>query len=133
MMQRLWLLSARQLNPSVPISVTARAQENEDLLYQAGATFVLNPVRIAGHLLARSGGQHNAVNYMADLATADGDVLLRERVATVAEVGTRLADISTGLGLRLLRQGQPIDTQDDTALIIAAGDVIIEIVTTINV
>lgn len=122
------VLSARQLNPDVAISVTARAQENEDLLYQAGATFVLNPVRIGGHLLARAGAQHNAVNYLADLASAEGGVLLRERPAVEADLDRHLRDVETGVGLRLLRAGERV--ADGPECIVRRGDLIIEIVDT---
>lgn len=119
------VLSARQLNATVPISVTARAQENEDLFYQAGATFVLNPVRIGGHLLARAGTQHHAVSYLADLASAEGDVLLRQRTATNADIGKTLRTLASGHALRLLRAGVVVDDPGST---IEAGDMIIEIV-----
>lgn len=122
------VLSARQLNHRVPISVTARAQENEDLLAQAGATFVLNPVRIGGHMLARAGAQHFAVEYLADLAAARGEVMLRQRVAEEADFDTALCDIATGVGVRLLRNGVPIGRGDQTSQKIERGDIIIEIV-----
>lgn len=124
------VLSARQLNRSVPISVTARAQENEDLLTQAGATFVLNPVRIGGHLLARSGSQQHAVDYLADLATTEGHVLLRQRPAQPDEIGKRLGELAAGgVQLRLLRGGERVCNWlgEDR---VQAGDTIVEIVAT---
>lgn len=122
------VLSARQLNPSVHISAAVRAQENEDLLHQAGADFVLNPVRMGGHLLARSAEDHEAVNYLADLSSADGRVLLRERAATATETGVSLSAITTGMGLRILRDGRAIGYWEADARSIAPGDQIIEIV-----
>ena len=124
----LTVLSARQLNPHVPISVTARAQENEDLLTQAGATCVLNPVRIGGHMLARAGSQRCAVAYLADLASSEGDVLLTEREARPEELGQPLTSLSTGVGLRLLRNGSVVPGPR-AGQIIAPGDIVIEIVT----
>lgn len=124
----LTVLSARQLNPHVPISVTARAQENEDLLTQAGATCVLNPVRIGGHMLARAGSQRSAVAYLADLASSEGEVLLIERDARPEEFGQPLTSLPSGLGLRLLRNGSAVAGPRATQ-IIAQGDVVIEIVT----
>lgn len=122
------VLSARQLNHAVPISVTARAQENEDLLTQAGASFVLNPVRIGGHLLARAGQQHYAVEYIADLSSAAGDVLLRQREARAEDIGKPLGKIASGNAVRLLRAGAPVlhgDGQDER---VQPGDIILEIV-----
>lgn len=122
------VLSARQLNPSIPISASVRAVENEDLLSQAGAASIINPVSLGGHLLARSSTHRGAVDYIRDLAAADGRVALHERFATDAEVGTSLRSISPGLGVRLLRQGQPIGFWEKAAETIEAGDAIIEIV-----
>ncbi len=122
------VLSARQLNPHVVISASVRAQENEDLIHQAGATFILNPVRLGGQMLARSATARQAVEYMADLASADGRVMMRERVATQAEIGMRLNALSTGLGTRIVRGGQSIGFWEGDKTIIQPGDVLVEIV-----
>ena len=105
-----------------------RAVENEDLLSQAGATSIINPVSLGGHLLARSSTHRGAVDYIRDLAAADGRVSLHERLATDADVGRSLRSIGPGLGVRLLRQGQPIGFWEKDAETIEAGDLIIEIV-----
>ncbi len=120
--------SARQLNPSIPISASVRAVENEDLLSQAGATSIINPVSLGGHLLARSSTHCGAVDYIRDLAAADGRVTLHERIATTDEVGRSLRSIEPGLGVRLLRRGEMIGFWEAGAELIEAGDQIIEIV-----
>lgn len=122
------VLSARQLNPAIPISASVRAVENEDLLAQAGATSIINPISLGGHLLARSSSHCGAVEYIRDLAAADGRVALHERMATPAEVGQPLRSIGPGLGVRLLRRGVPIGFWEAGAEAIEAGDQIIEIV-----
>ncbi len=122
------VLSARQLNPFIPISASVRTVENEDLLRQAGASSVINPVSLGGHLLARSSTHRGAVDYICDLAAADGRVALHERLATDAEIGRPLRSISPGLGVRLLRQGKPIGFWESGADSIQQGDAIIEIV-----
>ena len=122
------VLSARQLNHSIPISASVRAVENENLLSQAGASSIINPVSLGGHLLARSSTHRGAVDYISDLAAADGRVALHERSATDAEVGRPLRSISPGLGVRLLRRGEPIGFWEKAADAIEAGDSIIEIV-----
>ena len=120
------VLSARQLNPQVQISATARLEENEDLLIQAGADVVLNPIRMGGHMLARAAADRHAVDALADLASADTGLLLAERPARADEVGRRLDQISTGIAIRLIR--------DETALafwdqpVVAAGDTIVEVI-----
>ncbi len=122
------VLSARQLNHAIPISASVRSVENEDLLRQAGASSIINPVSLGGHLLARSSTHRGAVDYIRDLAAADGRVALHERLATDAEIGRPLRSIGPGLGVRLLRQGQPIGFWESGADSIQQGDSIIEIV-----
>lgn len=124
------VLSARQMNPNVSISAAVRAAENEDLMRQAGANNVINPVSMGGHLLARASEGRHVVEYIADLASADGRVMLREREITSTEVGQALEDLATGKGLRLCRKGEIHGYWEDEAKALKAGDVIVEITRT---
>jgi voltage-gated potassium channel len=122
------VLTARKLNPNLNISVTIRIAENEDIARQAGATAVINPVSFAGLLLASSlQGPHRA-EYIADLATSEGKVMLRERSVEADEVGHPLSAISTGQPVRLVRNGFPFGPQDVEAQRLEIGDWILEIV-----
>lgn len=120
------VLSARQLNPHVQISATARLEENEDLLAQAGANVVLNPIRMGGHMLARAAADRHAVDTLADLASADTGLLLRERVARAGEVGKRLSELAESRPLKLFRGGIALGFWDNPT--IAAGDTIVEVI-----
>ena len=122
------VLSVRQLNPSVPVSASVSAVENEDLLRQAGAISVINPVDLGGHLLARSATNRHAVDYLHDLASAQGRVEICERAPTPQEVGSPLHSIQTGLGLRLIRAGRPIGYWEKAAEAIQSADILVEIV-----
>lgn len=122
------VLSARQLNSTIPISASVRAAENEALLSQAGATSIINPISLGGHLLARSSTHRGTVDYIRDLAAADGTVALHEREVGDQEVGKALHSLRPGLGVRILRNGEPIGFWEDGAQSIEAGDSIIEIV-----
>jgi voltage-gated potassium channel len=124
------VLSARQLNANVPISATVRATENEDLMRQAGVNHIINPVSMGGHLLARASEGGHSVEYIADLASADGTVVLHERAVTAAEIGTPLSAITTGLGLRICRDGRSYGYWQDEVKSLQAGDVIVEITRT---
>lgn len=124
------VLSARQMNPTVSISASVRATENEDLMRQAGANNVINPVSMGGHLLARASEGRHVVEYIADLASADGLVVLREREITPAEVGTPLENLKTGKGLRLCRAGKIHGYWEAEAKALQAGDVVVEITRT---
>ncbi len=120
------VLSARQLNPHVQISATARLEENEDLLAQAGANVVLNPIRMGGHMLARAAADRHAVDTLADLASADHGLLLRERRARPAEIGQRLDQITGGIALKLVRGEETLGFWENP--VIAEGDGIVEVI-----
>ncbi|MDV6332442.1 potassium channel family protein [Asticcacaulis sp. 201] len=124
------VLSARQMNPQVPISATVRATENEDLIRQAGATNIINPVSMGGHLLARASEGHLVVDCIADLASADGKVVMRERLAAPDDFGRRLRDLTTGMGVRICRDGRLYGYWETPAQAIQAGDMIVEIART---
>ena len=122
------VLTARKMAPNVNISVTIRVSENEDIARQAGADTVINPVSFSGLLLASSlEGPHRA-DYLADLASTDGRVMLRERVVDSSEVGKDLSEICTGQAVRIIRDGRAHGPSDPAFRTIAAGDRILEII-----
>lgn len=122
------VLSARQLNPAVQISASVRNGENEDLLRQAGANSIINPVSIGGHLLSRSSSDAHAVAFVRDMVSAEGRVVIRERQVSAEEVGKPMRAIRSGIGMRLLRGGQPVGYWEPGAECIEAGDIVVEIV-----
>ncbi|MET0366328.1 MAG: potassium channel family protein [Sphingobium sp.] len=124
----LMTLTARHLAPNVPISVVVRATDNELLAAQAGATTVINPASFAGLLLAGSSQGMHIAQYLADLANADGRVNLAERDVRTDEIGLPLSAITTGLGVRIYRQGQPIGFDEAGAKVLQPGDCIVEII-----
>jgi len=121
-------LTARHLAKEVPISVVVRAQDNELLARQAGATTVINPASFAGLLLAGSCQGLHIADYLADLAGTGGRVQLSERPVRAEEVGKPLAAIAPGIGLRIYRAGRPIGYWEPDSQALMAGDVVIEIV-----
>jgi voltage-gated potassium channel len=122
------VLTARGLAPSLPISAVVRAEDNEDLARQAGATTVINPASFAGLLLAGSAHGPHIADYLADLAATAGSVALREREVTAAEAGRPLSAIGTGLGVRIYRGGRSYGFSDKEAAKLEPGDTILEIV-----
>lgn len=122
------VLTARRLSERVKISVTIRSTENEDIARQAGADTVINPVNFAGLLLASSlQGPHRA-DYLADLATTEGKVMLRERVIEPDEVGKTLGEITTGQAVRVIRDEVAHSARDPEFHRLNSGDRILEII-----
>lgn len=121
-------LTARHLAPKARISVTVRAEDNELPARQAGADTVINPTSFAGLLMAGSCHGEHIADYIADLASTSGRVKLAEREVRADECGMSLADVSTGLGVRIYRNGRPIGFWEAQAQSLVAGDMIVEIV-----
>ena len=122
------VLTARRLAPGVPISVVIRSQDNEPLAHQAGAETVINPASFAGLLLASSTEGRAISAYLADLAASDGREVLNERGVSSDEVGRPLANIQSGLGVRIVRDGKSIGFWELGAGKLETGDRIVEIV-----
>jgi voltage-gated potassium channel len=126
----LMVLTARALRKDVPVSVVIRAQDNESIAHAAGASTVINPVSFTGLLLAGSTHGEHVADYLADLASVDGTVSLRERPAAAADIGRPLSALTTGIGVRLYRDGQPVGVHDAGSAAIEPGDLIVEIIHT---
>lgn len=125
----LMVLTVRHLAPKVPISVVIRAQDNELLARQAGASNVINPVSFTGLLLAGSAQGEHVASYMADLAAVGGKVQLRERPISAEEVGRSLDLLASGgRGLRIYRDGKPHGFWEDEVRVLQAGDVVVEVI-----
>jgi voltage-gated potassium channel len=122
------VLTARGLAPDVPISVVIKSHDNEVIARQAGANTVINPASLAGVLLAGSTHGAHIASYLADLAAADGQVILHERSVSPDEVGKALADIRTGLGHRIYRGDQSFGFWEPEARTLEPGDLIVEAV-----
>ncbi|MCV0382673.1 MAG: potassium channel family protein [Erythrobacter sp.] len=126
-------LTARALSPHVPISVVVRADDNERLARQAGATNVINPVRFTGLLLAGSAKGAHIAEYLADLASVSGRVQLVEREVTPEECGKSIQQLATGgRGLRVYRNGQALGFWESECEALLPGDVIVEIIPTVS-
>jgi voltage-gated potassium channel len=121
-------LTARHLAPALRISTTIRAEDNELLARQAGATTVVNPVSFAGLLLAGSCEGTHTTEYITDLASAAGRVTLVERHIAPEETGKPLSALTTGLGVRIVRGGRDFGFWQPEAKQLRAGDRIVEIV-----
>lgn len=120
-------LTARHLAPNLKISVIVRNEDNELPARAAGATTVVNPVSFAGLLLASSCEGPHIAEYLTDLASFHGQVQLNERPVRETEIGKPLADIASGLGLRIYRGGAAYGHKSPEARTLIAGDTIVEV------
>lgn len=123
----LMVLTVRHLSPNVPISVVIRADDNELLARQAGATTVINPVSFTGLLLASSCHGEHISEYLSDLASVGGQVIINERPITDKEIGIKLRDLPDGIGVRVYRGGKNYGFWEPEAQRLVAGDLIVQI------
>lgn len=125
-------LTARHHAPKLRISVAVNAEDNEVPAKRAGADVVVNPLDFAGLLLATThGGQHIA-DYLADLASRGGRVQLIEREVRPEEIGTSLKDLTTELGVRIIRDGKPYGFWRPQVAKLEPGDIIMAITSTVS-
>jgi voltage-gated potassium channel len=121
------VLTARKLSADVKISVTISETDNEDLAKQAGADTVINPVSFTGLLLAGSLEGPYRTEYLSDLATSEGKVVLRERIIGDEEAGRAPHEVCGGQIVRLVRNGRVHAAGDPAVQSLRTGDRVLEI------
>ncbi len=120
------LLTARHLNSTVEILVSAVEEENVKLFRQSGATGIISPSTFGGYLLAAAVGHPHFMDYVQDLLTAGGRINLIERPVERNEIGQTATALKPDILLRLYRGGTVIqfwDLQEGQKL--EAGDVLV--------
>lgn len=99
----LMLLTARHLNRTARIIVSAKEEENVKLFKQGGADAIVSPATFGGYILAAAVDHGHMVHYLNDLLTAEGRIRLIERVVRPDEIGKTPADLKPDTLLRLYR------------------------------
>lgn len=122
------LLTARHLNHSARIIVSAKEEENVKLFKQGGANAIVSPATFGGYLVAAAVDHTHLVQYFEDLLTAGGRVNLVERPVQKEEVGKTAADLKPSILLRVYRP--TTDTilslaELDSNYTLRAGDVLV--------
>lgn len=127
------LLTARHLNPSVRLIVSAKEEENVKLFKQGGADAIISPATFGGYILAAAVDHGHMVQYLDDLLTAGGNIRLIERTVRPEEIGKPLAGLKPDLLLRLYRGQRILSLSElDRVTQLEAGDVMVLLTTTQN-
>lgn len=127
------LLTARHLNPTVRIIVSAKEEENVKLFKQGGADAIASPATFGGYILAAAVNQGHMVHYLNDLLTARGKIALVERTVRHDEIGKTPADLKPHILLRLYRGEQMLALSElDKVERLKAGDIMVLLTTTQN-
>lgn len=120
------VLTARQIAPNVRVIARVEEAENEKLLRQSGANATILPSRVGGILMA--GAIENAAlsNYVMDLISATGRLVLIEREVREDEIGRMPRDIEKTLIVAVLRDGRELGVDEADALL-RVGDKVLAI------
>ena len=122
----LTLLTARHLNPTVRIIVSAKEEENVKLFKQGGADAIVSPATFGGYIIAAAVDHGHMVQYLDDLLTAGGQVRLLERTVRPDEIGKTPADLKPDVLLRLYRGGTMLSLLElEQARRLEAGDILV--------
>ncbi len=122
----LMLLTARHLNPTVRIIVSAKEEENVKLFRQGGADAIVSPATFGGYIMAAAVDHGHMVQYLDDLLTAGGKVSLVERPVGPGEIGNTPVDLKPDVLLRLYRGAAMFSVLElDQAERLQAGDILV--------
>ncbi len=99
------VLTARSLAPQIRIIARVEEAENEKLLRQSGADATILPSRVGGILMAGSLETTVLANYVMDLISATGRIVLVEREVRPEEIGLLPAELDV-LAVAVIRGGQ---------------------------
>lgn len=120
------LLTARHLNPTVRIIVSAKEEENVKLFKQGGADAIVSPATFGGYILAAAVDQGHMVHYLDDLLTVRGNIALAERAVRPEEIGKTPADLKPDVLLRLYRGDRMLTLSElDHTSRLEAGDIMV--------
>jgi voltage-gated potassium channel len=122
----LTLLTARHLNPTVRIIVSAKEEENVKLFKQGGADAIVSPATFGGYIIAAAVDHGHMVHYLDDLLTAGGKVSLVERPVRSDEIGKTPANLKPEIVLRLYRGATMVSLLEiEQAGRLQAGDILV--------
>ncbi len=118
-------LTARELNPGVPISAAAREEENVHLLKQSGANAVILSSGAAGRLLGQSVDTPNVVAVLEDLISVGRGLDLTERTIGREDAGPIADHHARAPVIGLVRGSEFLRFDEDRAKVLQVGDRVI--------
>jgi len=119
------VLTVRQINPRTRVITDAHEEENAPLLKQAGADVTVSPSQISGFLLADSVSHRHVTDFVLDVLSSGGRLLLNERPAHESELGKPAGVVGDTMIVRIYRNGRPVGFWEPEGQVIRAGDVVL--------
>ena len=118
-------LTVRQLNSRVRLIASVREEENAPLLRQAGADVTVSPAQLSGFLLADSVSNRHINDFVLDVLSSGGRLLMVERPVMPDEVGKAPGLIGRSMILRIYREGKPVGFWEPEGQRIEQGDIVV--------
>jgi len=115
-------LTARELNPTAPIVVAVREEENVHLLRQSGATSVITSSEAAGRLLGFAVEEPVLTEVLEDLISVGEGLDIAERHVADEECGPLEELALPGPMVGLIRDGALLRFNDPLAAVLKPGD-----------
>jgi len=119
------VLTVRQINPRARVITNAHEEENAPLLKQAGADVTVSPSQISGFLLADSVSHRHVNEFVLDVLSSGGRLLLNERAARTDEIGKPAGVIGRAMIVRIYRGGLPVGFWEADGAVIQDGDLVL--------
>jgi len=119
------VLTVRQINPRTRVITDAHEEENAPLLKQAGADVTVSPSQISGFLLADSVSHRHVTDFVLDVLSSGGRLLLNERPAHESELGKPAGVVGDTMIVRIYRNGRPVGFWEPEGQVIRAGDIVL--------
>jgi voltage-gated potassium channel len=121
------ILTARNLAPKTKILATISHEENIKLARIGGANIVVSPARMGGYLLANGSDAEHAADFLSDLMSAEGNIVLKERPAQTDDIGKTMAEVKQGVVVNVhnSQNNIPFSRRDD--YVIQSGDTLLVI------
>jgi voltage-gated potassium channel len=119
------VLTVRQINSRARVITDAHEEENAPLLKQAGADVTVSPSQISGFLLADSVSHRHVTDFVLDVLSSGGRLLLNERPAQASEIGKPAGVVGDTMIVRIYRDGRPVGFWEPEGQVIRAGDVVL--------
>ena len=110
------VLTVRQLAPAIRVVARVEEAENEKLLRQSGADATILPSRVGGILMANALDSSVLSNYVMDLISARGRVVLIERMARPEDAGREPRDIEDAIVVAVVRGDRELSATESGPL-----------------
>jgi voltage-gated potassium channel len=116
------ILTARHMAPKAKILVSIKQEENIKLARLSGADVVISPPKMGGYLLANGVDAEHAASFLADLMSAKGNVVLKERQATENEIGKTMEQVTESIVVNAHAHDKNISFAERKDYVIQEGD-----------